>query len=207
MSLSFGETFWNTRYGGAEGDYVFGTTPNDFLAACAHSIPDGPVLCLAEGEGRNAVHVASLGHAVTAVDQSSVGLNKAKYLAARQEVELTTVVADLADYPIAPRAWAAVVSIFCHLPLPLRRQVHAQAAAGLFPGGLIILEAYTPAQIDFKTGGPIKNPELLMRLDEVKAEFPGVHWQVAHEIERQVVEGSGHTGRAAVLQLCGTRLP
>jgi len=206
MASSHGDTFWDQRYGAAQTDYVFGTTPNDFLASCAAAIPDGPVLCLAEGEGRNAVHLASCGHAVTAVDQSAVGLGKARDLATARGVELTTIVANLADYVIAPQAWAAVVSIFCHLPQPLRHQVHAQAAAGLRPGGLLILEAYTPAQLAFKTGGPIGAPELLMQRDEVMAEFPGLHWQTAHEIERDVVEGSGHTGRAAVLQLCGTRL-
>jgi SAM-dependent methyltransferase len=205
MRLPYGDTFWDRRYGEAAAEFVFGTAPNDFLASCAPVIPAGPVLCLAEGEGRNAVHLASRGHAVTAVDQSAVGLRKAQELAAAHGVELTTVVADLADFTIEPNAWAAVISIFCHLPQPLRREVHARAAAGLRPGGWLILEAYTPAQIAFKTGGPLGAPELLMKRDEVMAEFPQIQWQTAHEIERDVVEGSGHTGRAAVLQLCGSR--
>lgn len=207
MAVVGGDSFWDQRYGDAGPAYVFGTAPNDFLAACASSLPSGPVLCLAEGEGRNAVHLASRGHAVTAVDQSSVGLAKARQLATRHGVDLTAVVADLADYPIEPGKWSAIVSIFCHLPQPLRRKVHARAAAGLAPCGRIILEAYTPAQVRFKTGGPIGAPELLMTLAEVRDEFPGVTWEVAHEIEREVIEGDGHTGRAAVLQLFGRRDP
>ena len=68
--------FWDNRY--ATDDFVYGTEPNDFLRHCANYIPDGPVLCLGEGEGRNAVFLAGRGHAVTAMDQSSVGLHKAR---------------------------------------------------------------------------------------------------------------------------------
>ena len=69
---------WNDRF--AADHYIFGESANDFLAAMATQIPAGPVLCLAEGEGRNAVHLAALGHRVTAVDQSESGLAKARRL-------------------------------------------------------------------------------------------------------------------------------
>jgi hypothetical protein len=77
-------SFWDTRYSNA--NFCYGTEPNAFVAAMAGEIPAGPVLCLAEGEGRNAVHLAQLGHAVTAVDQSAVGLAKAARLAADRGV-------------------------------------------------------------------------------------------------------------------------
>ena len=117
---------WNERY--RSDDYFYGTAPNEFLAASAALIPPGPVLCLADGEGRNGVFLAARGHAVTAVDQSSVGLAKAARLAASRGVALHTVVADLADFAIAPGAWSAVVSMFVHLPQPLRREVHRRGA-------------------------------------------------------------------------------
>ncbi len=202
---TFGPDFWDHRYGTAGADFVFGTAPNTFLAHCATHLPPGDVLCLGEGEGRNAVHLAGRGHRVTAVDQSSTGLAKAAALAAQQGVAITTAAADLADYPIAPDAWDLVVSIFCHLPPDLRRAVHARAAAGLRSGGHLILEAYTPDQVKFLTGGPVKNPSLLMSSADLVTEFPGLTWKIAHEIERDVIEGNGHTGRAAVLQLFGQK--
>ena len=128
---------WNQRYG-SDG-YFYGTAPNDFLSASAALIPPGPVLCLADGEGRNGVFLAEHGHAVTAVDQSAVGLAKAAQLAAARGVPLTTVVADLTDFAIAPGAWSGIVSMFVHLPQPLRRDVHARVVAGLRPGGVLIL--------------------------------------------------------------------
>lgn len=203
MSAPFGAAFWDERYGRAE--WVYGTEPNALVAAHAHLIPPGPVLCLAEGEGRNAAFLAGRGHAVTAVDQSAAGLAKARRLAAERGVAITTVVADLSEFPIPRGAWAGVIATFAHLPRPLRRAVHARAAAGLLPGGVVILEAYSPAQVRHRTGGPVSEPSLLMDLAEVRQEFPGLEWLVAQEIERPVVEGTGHTGIGAVVQLVGRR--
>lgn len=201
MNLSF----WNERYGSTAG-YVFGTAPNAFLEQCAEHIPaGGPVLCLAEGEGRNAVHLARRGHPVTAVDQSSAGLEKAIRLAGEWNVTLRTEVVDLADYVIEPGAWAAVVAIFVHLPPELRKKVHAAAVAGLQPGGVLILEAYHPDQVNWRTGGPVDAPEMLMTLDMLRGDMEDLDLEIAREIERDVVEGGGHRGWAAVVQVCGRK--
>ncbi len=196
------KTAWDQRF--AVPDYVYGTDPNVFVAARAGMIPAGPVLCLAEGEGRNAVYLATLGHAVAAVDQSPVGLAKAARLAAVRGVPLTTIVANLANFVIEPNAWSGIVSIFAHLPPPLRRAVHAQVVAGLRPGGVFILEAYTPAQLALGTGGP-KAAELCMTLAGLRAELDGLEFIIARECERDVLEGTGHTGRGAVVQVVARR--
>jgi SAM-dependent methyltransferase len=163
------------------------------------------VLCLAEGEGRNAVHLATLGHRVTAVDQSEVGLAKARRLAGARGVEIETVLADLANYSIATGAWTGIVATFAHLPPALRRRVHRDVVAGLQPGGVFVLEAYTPAQLAFDTGGP-KSPELLMTLAGLREELSGLQFLIARELERDVTEGAGHTGRGAVVQILTRRL-
>jgi hypothetical protein len=203
MSQSIDLAFWNDRYGVK--DYVYGTAPNEFLTSIAAKIPAGPVLCLAEGEGRNAVFLAGLGHAVTAVDQSATGLAKAQVLAKTRQVPLTTLTADLADFSIAPQAWAGIVAIFMHLPRDLRRSVLARSAAGLAPGGVFVMEAYTPAQLAHKTGGP-RDPLLLPSLAELREELGnGLEYLVAHEIERDVREGGGHTGMSSVVQVLARR--
>jgi SAM-dependent methyltransferase len=194
--------FWNSRY--AVASYYYGESANAFVAATASNIPAGPVLCLAEGEGRNAVHLAARGHRVTAVDQSDTGLAKARRLAATQRVEIETVVADLANYRITPKTWAGIVATFVHLPPVLRRKVHADAVLGLRPGGVLILEAYTPAQLALGTGGP-KSPELLMTLGGLREELAGLEFLIAQEIERDVIEGDGHIGRGAVVQILARR--
>lgn len=203
MNPAYGAEFWDQRYGAADG-FVFGTAPNDFLRAVADRVPAGPVLCLAEGEGRNAVFLAQRGHAVTAVDLSAAGLAKAAVLAAQRGVMLATEVADLSNYVIAPGEWSGIVAIFMHLPPALRRDVLARAVAGLRPGGVFVLEAYTPAQLAFGTGGP-KDAALLPTLALLQDELRGLEFLHGAELERDVLEGDGHTGRAAVVQVLARR--
>jgi SAM-dependent methyltransferase len=191
---------WDQRFG--EDGWAYGTEPNDLVAAT--TLPDGPVLCLAEGEGRNAVHLARRGHAVTAVDISAVGLAKARGLAERHGVSIHTEVADLATYAIGEGAWAAVVLVWAHLPPPVRARVHAAAVRGLRPGGILVLEAYTPDQLRFRTGGP-QVTELLMTLDGLRTELAGLELLHAVELERDVHEGRYHDGRSAVVQVVGRR--
>lgn len=203
MKPNYDASFWDNRYGSAAG-YVFGTFPNDFLAGVADQIPPGPVLCLAEGEGRNAMFLAKRGHAVTAVDQSATGLAKARALAEQNGVSLTTEVADLADFVITPGARAGIVAIFMHLPPDLRARVLTQAAAGLQPGGVFIMESYTPAQLAFGTGGP-RDVALLPTLAGLRPLLSGLTLEHAQELERDVHEGGGHTGRSAVVQVVARR--
>ena len=195
-------SFWNDRY--AASDYVYGQVPNAFVAEMARHIPAGPVLCLAEGEGRNAACLATLGHPVTTVDQAEIGLAKARRLASMRGVEIRTVIADLSDYCIVPGTWAGIVATFAHLPPTLRRSVHAAAAQGLQAGGVFILEAYSPAQLAIGTGGP-KSPELLMTLAALREELAGLEFLVAREVERDISEGECHTGRGAVVQIVARR--
>lgn len=194
---------WDARFAGA--GFLYGAEPNEFVAEFAIQIPaGGSVLCLAEGEGRNAVHLARLGHAVTAVDGSAVGLAKAARLAAAHGVALTTITSDLEAYAIASGAWAGVVATWAHLPPALRRRVHADVVRGLAPGGVYILEAYTPAQLAYGTGGP-KDPTHCMTLAALREELRGLEFIIGRECERDVVEGTGHTGRAAVVQVLARR--
>jgi SAM-dependent methyltransferase len=181
-----GAAFWDERYAAEE--YAYGEAPNAFVAAMAQQIPTGPVLCLAEGEGRNAVYLAKFDRRVMAVDQSAMGLAKALRLAEASGVAIETVHADLESFEIVPGAWAGIVATFAHLPPPLRCRVHAAVVQGLKPGGVFILEAYTPAQLALGTGGP-KVPELLMTLDNLRDELSGLEFIVAREIERDVTEG------------------
>jgi SAM-dependent methyltransferase len=193
---------WDERYGKPE--YAFGTNPNDFLASVTSRIPAGKVLCLGEGEGRNAVHLASLGYEVVAVDQSAIGLAKAEQLATDRGVQIQTIVADLAEFVIEPNVWQGVISIFCHLPSDLWQRVHQNAIAGLAPGGVFVLEAYTPRQLEFKTGGP-GNVDMLVSLEKVESKLTGLDLKIAEERDREVIEGEYHNGMAAVVQILGEK--
>lgn len=194
---------WDDRYR-APG-FAYGVEPNDFLVGAHPHLPaNGRVLCLAEGEGRNAVWLARQGHEVTAVDASLVGLDKARQLAAQHSVEITTVHADLADFAIDEKRWDGIVSIFAHVPAPLRRLVHARCVSGLRPGGIMLLEAYTPRQLEFKTGGP-PVAELMMDSESLAQEFGDLELLHLEERTRDIHEGEFHHGTGAVVQLIGRK--
>ena len=189
---------WDERYNTDE--FVYGTDPNAFLVEAANTIPKGHVLCLAEGEGRNAVYLAGLGYDVVAVDSSKVGLSKAQVLATDREVEIDTIVADLNEYKIKRAKWDGIVSIFCHLPSDQRKKLHKKIFKGLKPGGVLVLEAYIPAQLNFATGGP-PSADLMPTLAELKQAFKELDFKHAKELERQVNEGRLHKGTGAVVQI------
>lgn len=194
--------FWEERY--RADTYAYGKEPNEFLRAEAGRIPAGRVLCLAEGEGRNAVHLAGLGHDVTAVDFSPEGLAKARRLADERGVALTTVHADLGAYEPERGAFSGVVAIFAHLPPDVRRRVHGWVHEALRPGGVFVLEAYTPAQLRHRTGGP-PDEDKLMTLADLRRELAGLDFVHAVELEREVVEGRLHHGLGAVVQVVAVR--
>lgn len=200
--------FWDDRYGSHE-DYVYGTQPNDFVFATIPSkvnLPDrAQCLMLAEGEGRNAVYMAQQGYNVVGVDSSKVGLEKAQQLAKDQSVTIETLVADLADYDLGESKWDCIVGIYCHFPSAIREKVLAAIPRSLKPGGYVVLECYTPQQLEFKTGGPPVAD--LMYTKDILEESLGKHLDVIRneELVRKVVEGKFHTGDGAVVQFIGRK--
>ena len=195
-------TDWDARY--AEEGWAFGTEPNDFLREEADRLPKGRVLCLAEGQGRNAVWLAQRGHDVTAMDQSAVGLEAARRLAAERGVAIATVCADLEAYEIEPGAWQGIVSIYAHVAGDVRARVHARVERGLAPGGVFILEAYRPEQIGRGTGGPSED-DRMVNLERLRRELPSLEFLVAREVDREVLEGHRHRGMSSVVQLVARR--
>lgn len=193
---------WDERYGTEE--YAYGKTPNKFLEENYHIIPKGNVLCLAEGEGRNAVFLAGQGYSVTAVDGSQVGLQKAKKLAEEHGVSIELIHADLADFDLGESRWEGIVSIFCPLPSALRKELHKKVVAGLKPQGVYLVEAYTPDQLKHGTGGG-KSADSMTTKESLSLELEGLKFRHLFELERDVVEGMYHTGLGAVVQAIASK--
>jgi SAM-dependent methyltransferase len=194
---------WDQRY--SEEGFAYGSEPNDFLVAAVEFLPpNGTILCLGEGEGRNAVYLAERGHHVVAVDSSAVGLAKAASFARHRGVVLRTEKADLADYTIPPFSYDGIISIFCHLRPEVQAKVHAQIYQGLRPGGIFILEGFSKKQIEFDSGGP-KDEALLMDLDTLKQELSALKLRHTVERERVIHEGKYHDGRSAIIQVIGVK--
>ena len=196
------ERMWSTRYRDAGEDYVFGTTANRFLAAQSALLGSGrTALSVADGEGRNAVWLAEQGLRVTATEISPVALEKARKLAAGRHVEVDFVLADAVawDYPEA--AFDFVVGIFIQFADPVQRaRIFAGMARALRPGGHLIVQGYTPKQLEYRTGGP-SALENLYTADMLRTSFNGLEIMHLQEYEDVLDEGVGHKGQSALVGL------
>lgn len=194
--------FWDQQFSGA--GFKYGTHPNAFLLSQASRLSSAArILVPGDGEGRNSVWLASQGHQVLAMDGSAVGLAKAQALAAEQGVRIATQLADLADWQPPAGAFDALVLTYVHLPPAIRASAHQRLADALRPGGLLILEAFHPKQLERSSGGP-KQLDMLYALADLEADFAGrLQWLLREEVETVLDEGPGHQGPAWVTRLVG----
>ena len=197
---------WDQAYSDVEG-YKYGEQPNAFLKEQAHRIPArARVLLPGDGEGRNGVWLAEQGHQVCALDNSAVGLAKAEALAHRRQVTLQTVLVDLADWQPEPASADAVVLTYLHLPPPLRTPVMHKLVQALKPGGVLLLEAFHPRQLQYNSGGP-KNEAMLYTLDMLRGDLAaGMQELLGSESETLLDEGPGHQGPAYVTRWIGQKI-
>lgn len=197
---------WEQRFAGP--GYMFGTAPNAFLRSQAYRLQvGGRALVPGDGEGRNGVWLAEQGMDVTTVDLAAAGVAKARALAAERRVSIAAEQADLVDWTWPRDAFDLVASIFLHLPPGARRVVHAGMADALRPGGLLLLEAFRPAQIALQHGGPAgrgsggpPDPALLFTPAMLQDDFAGFEQLHLEEAETVLAEGTHHVGKAAVVR-------
>ena len=191
---------WDERYN--REDYVFGTEPNAFLASCAPLLAPGRrVLCVADGEGRNSVWLAGQGLSVTAFDFSAVGIAKAQRLAAAKGVAVDYRLAAIEDWDWSPDRFDIVAAIFIQFAEPaLRSRVFEGIKRTLKPGGLLLMQGYRPAQIEFATGGP-RARENLYTAALLEEAFAGFDILRLDEHDSEIQEGPGHAGLSALIDL------
>lgn len=191
--------FWNARY--KEPQYAYGKEPNDFLRSVTTRLkPNSTILCLAEGEGRNAVFLTENNHYVTAVDYSQEGLNKLAELASEKKLSIETICIDLTHYKIEENKWDAIVCIFGHFPSELRQTIFTQVYPGLNNGGIFVMETYHKDQVNYKTGGP-QTSELLYSEEELQSDFSEFKNISIKTCTKEIQEGKYHKGTSAVIQV------
>lgn len=195
---------WNTRFAGD--DFLFGTEPNRWLRDHTGVLPPGGrVLCVADGEGRNSVFLARQGFAVDAFDVSDVAVAKARRLAAKASVTVNFQLADCDGFAWPSAAYDGVAAIFVQFADPaLRSRLFARIVASLKPGGVLILQGYTPKQLDYRTGGP-SNAAHLYTEAVLREAFAGLTLVELRAYEDEIAEGSGHRGRSALIGLVARR--
>ncbi|MGZ3293640.1 MAG: class I SAM-dependent methyltransferase [Xanthobacteraceae bacterium] len=191
---------WEDRY--RVPDYVFGKEPNYFLVSCKALLPrSGKALAVADGEGRNGIWLAEQGLEVLSLDFSPAAQQKARALAKQRGVTLTVAQADVHTWAYPEAAFDVVVEIFTQFSTPAERaKKWAGMRKALKRGGLLIIQGYTPKQLQYGTGGPKQVENLYTRamLEEAFRDFRDMKI-VEEEIE--IYEGTSHGGMSAVINL------
>jgi 2-polyprenyl-3-methyl-5-hydroxy-6-metoxy-1,4-benzoquinol methylase len=203
MATAFSDSadFWNKRFDTP--DYIFGRAPNEYLQTQAKQyLKKGEaVLCVADGEGRNSVWLAKQGLQVDAFDLSEVALKKANALATEQAAHVQFTLASSDTWDWLPNQYDAVVGIFIQFADPvMRTRLFAQMVSTLRPGGVLIVQGYTPKQLEYKTGGP-SILEHLYTEDMIRALIGDLEPIDLCLYEKELSEGPKHTGMSALLGL------
>jgi 2-polyprenyl-3-methyl-5-hydroxy-6-metoxy-1,4-benzoquinol methylase len=200
-AFSDGADFWNKRFDTP--DYIFGKAPNEYLEAQAkHHVKQGDsVLCVADGEGRNSVWLAKQGMRVDAFDLSEIALGKAIALANEEAVQVQFSLASSDTWDWQSNHYDAVVGIFIQFANPvMRARLFGQMISTLRPGGILIIQGYTPKQLEFKTGGPSILEHLYTEgiIRNLISDLEIIDLCV---YEKALSEGPKHTGMSALLGL------
>jgi SAM-dependent methyltransferase len=199
MSFTDATEFWNERFDKEE--FIFGKEPNEYLVDQSKRFltPGNKVLCIADGEGRNGVWLAKQGMHVVGFDASDIALAKAKQFAKDNRVEVEYSFSDTDSFTWQTNSYDAVVGIFIQFAdLEMRARIFSQAHQALKPGGIFILQGYTPKQLEYKTGGPSLIEHLYTEemIRELAEEFEILDLQC---YEKELSEGARHTGMSALL--------
>jgi 2-polyprenyl-3-methyl-5-hydroxy-6-metoxy-1,4-benzoquinol methylase len=192
------QKMWDERF--SQPQPVYGQEPNAYLAKQSSRFQRGAKLFVpGDGYGRNGIWLARQGFQVHTVDLSQVGVERARKTAEAAGVSLTIEQADLSSWNWPEDEYDGVFSVFLHLPLELRAKVHASMLRSAKPGGLIVVQNFSPAQLKHSSGGP-KQVELLYTAAMLRQDFALAVALELEEREIHISEGHMHSGPAAVVQ-------
>jgi cyclopropane fatty-acyl-phospholipid synthase-like methyltransferase len=189
---------WEKRF--ATEAYIFGTEPVPFLLKHdALFKSDQSVLSIAEGEGRNAVHLAKKGLNVTGVEFAPSAIVKAQKLAVKNKVAPKFIQSDLFDWDWPQHCFDISIGLFFQFVGPAQRDIlWRNLLNATKPGGLIMIHGYTPKQLEFGTGGP-PFPENMYQTADFSEIFSGCDILVCEEYEAAQRSGSAHVGMSALI--------
>ncbi|MEE9417155.1 MAG: class I SAM-dependent methyltransferase [Acidimicrobiales bacterium] len=178
---------WNERYDTKE--LMWSVEPNQFLPPEVKGLKPGQVLDMACGEGRNAIWLAEQGWQATAMDFSSVAVDKGRQLAESKEVSVDWVVGDATDCQDSDAGYDLVIMFYLQIPEPKMSAALGCARAAVKPGGSFLLVAHDLSNLEAGYGGP-SDAAVLPTPESVVACLDGFDIEKAEVIERRVeVEG------------------
>lgn len=191
------QEFWNGKF--SKADYFYGINPNDFLASNIELLKNHQkLLCLGEGEGRNAIFFAKNGFEVSAIDASNLGLEKLQNRAIQEKLDIKTICRDL-NFWKADEKYDVIVASYLHMYKDEREELFKKIEESLNINGYFIAEFFSTKQLSFNSGGP-KDLDLLYSLEDFQNYFNLCKKKITEEIV-VLDEGIGHQGEACVIRV------
>jgi len=197
------QEFWNKKF--SRDGYLYGTKPNQFIKNSYDNFKKSEkVLCLGEGEGRNAIFLAKEGFAVEAIDASDVGLNKLYEKSILENVKVKTNCIDINNWQ-ADKKYGAILFTFMHLQIEELKSLLEKIETALKDKGFLIVEVFAKSQIEKNSGGP-KDLELLYSIDDFRDNIKSLKIHKLEEVIVELDEGKGHQGEASVIRLIAQKV-
>jgi len=194
------QELWNSKF--SRDGFLYGTEVNSFIKENSHLIEkNSTVLCLGEGEGRNAFFLAKQGLHVEALDASDIGLKKLQNRALKEDIAITIRHTLLENWQPAKK-YDAIISSFMHLSRDEQKDMFIKSIDALKENGYFIAEFFSVDQINFLSGGP-KDTSLLYQIDELYQLFSTLPCTI-HKLSQEIVilnEGQGHKGESSVVRI------
>ena len=194
------QALWNAKFGGEA--LLYGEEPNHFIKEHLELLlPCERIICLGEGEGRNAICLADKGLEVEALDASDVALFKLRKRAKAHYVQIKVRHTLLEHWNPVP-SYGAVVCTYLHLPKKEQPLLFIKALEALKEGGFFIAELFSESQKSFHSGGP-KELDLLYSLNDISDTLKFLPCTILKLAQEIVIlhEGEKHVGRASVIRI------
>ena len=188
---------WEQRFD--NDSYIFGEEPNEYLRSQLKLLKPGNVLSIADGEGRNSVWLAKKEFEIDAFDFSSNAIRKAQRLADANNVIVNFHNIDWQSFNWKKNHYDNIVGIFFQFAGPEdRMKIFNHIDASLKPGGVVVLQGYSTAQMKFNTGGPGKLEHLY---DEKILVTAFKHYELLdiRTYESEIHEGTSHKGMSGLI--------
>jgi len=191
------QIFWNGKF--SKADYFYGTKANQFLASKIELFKNHKkLLCLGEGEGRNAIFFAQNGFEVSAIDASDVGLLKLDTRSKEENLEIKTFCMDL-NFWKADEKYDVIVASYLHMYKDERENLFKKIENSLNFDGYFVGEFFSTKQLTYNSGGP-KDLDLLYSIEDFLNHFILCKKNISEEIVT-LDEGIGHQGEACVIRV------
>jgi SAM-dependent methyltransferase len=190
------QAFWDERYGST--DALWSGNPNPQLLSEASDLGPGRALDVGCGEGADAIWLAERGWQVTALDISTVALERgaARAMEAGAEVaeRITWLHADLASWIPGAESFDLVSIQFMHLPKDQREPLYRRLAESVAPGGTLLIVGHHPSDMQTTMPRPVVR-DLFFTGSDLEADLDPVRWEIIvnAERERDATDPDGHT--------------